>query len=50
MGMLLAAYHFLVSSLEQTWFMDVVSAHTIQRALTVNIVRTSIMTCHGNQL
>jgi hypothetical protein len=50
MGMLLAACHFLVLSHEQTWSMDVVSAHTIPRALTVNIVRISTMTCPGNQL
>lgn len=30
--------------------MDVASARTIRRALTVNTVRTSTMTCHGNQL
>jgi hypothetical protein len=50
MDTLLAACHFLVSSHEQTWFMDVVSARTIPRALTVSTVKISTMTCHGNQL
>jgi hypothetical protein len=49
MDMLLVACRFLMLSHEQTWFMDVVSARTIQRVLTVNIVKISTMTCHGNQ-
>jgi len=50
MDMLLVACHFLMLSHEQTWFTDVVSAHTIPRVLTANIVKISTMTCHGSQL